>query len=97
MSRQISRSHAGSAGAETLETRLFEEADIPWDHLAFATVRNALTHYLSDRATGHFGFMSELSIGAVQPLIDKDFSSPPIVATTRSATCFPGTPGVRLA
>jgi hypothetical protein len=45
-----------SAGAETLETHLFEAADIPWDQLAFATVRATLTHYLSDRATGHFGF-----------------------------------------
>jgi hypothetical protein len=45
-----------SAGAETLETRLFDEAEIPWDQLAFATVRNTLTHYLSDRAAGHFGF-----------------------------------------
>ena len=45
-----------SAGAETLEARLFEEADIPWDQIAFTTVRNTLTHYLSDRATGHFAF-----------------------------------------
>ena len=44
------------AGAETLEARLFEEADIPWEQLAFATVRNTLNHYLSDRATGKFGF-----------------------------------------
>ena len=45
-----------SAGAETLDARLFEEADIPWDQIAFTTVRNTLTHYLSDRATGHSAF-----------------------------------------
>src|SRR5512146_2507988 len=37
------------AGAETLEARLFEERELPWDQLAFATVRNTLTHYYSDR------------------------------------------------
>jgi len=45
-----------SPGAETLETRLFEASDIPWEQLAFATVRNTLAHYLSDRASGQFNF-----------------------------------------
>jgi ADP-ribose pyrophosphatase YjhB (NUDIX family) len=45
-----------SAGAETLETRLFDEADIPWDELAFATVRNTLTHYFNDRKQGEYKF-----------------------------------------
>ena len=44
------------AGEESLETRLFREDEIPWDQLAFATVRNTLTHYFSDRAQQHFGF-----------------------------------------
>ena len=44
------------AGEESLETRLFRENEIPWDQLAFATVRNTLTHYFSDRARQHFGF-----------------------------------------
>ncbi len=43
-------------GAETLETRLLGEADVPWDQIAFATVRNTLTHYFADRARQHFGF-----------------------------------------
>src|SRR3954462_6095213 len=43
-----------SAGAETLETRLFTEAEIPWEQIAFATVRNTLTHYFSDRKAGEF-------------------------------------------
>jgi ADP-ribose pyrophosphatase YjhB (NUDIX family) len=45
-----------SAGAETLETRLFVENEIPWEQLAFATVRNTLTHYFADRKTGEFKF-----------------------------------------
>ncbi len=45
-----------SAGAETLETRLYDEADIPWDALAFATVRNTLTHYYADRKAGEYRF-----------------------------------------
>lgn len=44
------------AGAETLEARLFREDEIPWDQIAFATVRNTLTHYFSDRVRKHFGF-----------------------------------------
>ena len=34
-------------GPESLEARLFEPADIPWDELAFRTVRRALEHQLS--------------------------------------------------
>ena len=45
-----------SAGAETLETRLFVEGEIPWDQLAFATVRNTLTHYYADRKSGEYKF-----------------------------------------
>jgi len=53
-----------SAGAETLEVKLFDEADIPWNELAFATVRNTLTHYLTDRRAGHFGF----HMGTIEPM-----------------------------
>ncbi|GAA0791205.1 NUDIX hydrolase [Marinobacterium sediminicola] len=35
---------------ETLETRLFSEEEIPWDRLAFTTIRNALRFYFADRA-----------------------------------------------
>ena len=45
-----------SAGAETLETRLFSETEIPWDELAFATVRNTLNHYYGDRKLGEYKF-----------------------------------------
>jgi ADP-ribose pyrophosphatase YjhB (NUDIX family) len=45
-----------SAGAETLEARLFGEAEIPWSELAFATVRNTLEHYYKDRRQGEYKF-----------------------------------------
>ncbi len=43
-------------GAETSETRLFAEVDIPWDELAFATIRNTLRHYYDDRRSGEYKF-----------------------------------------
>lgn len=39
-------------GSESLEVRLFEEADIPWDELAFRTVSLTLRHYFDDRRNG---------------------------------------------
>jgi len=45
-----------SPGAETLETRLVDEGEVPWSELAFATVRNTLIHYFNDRRLGTFGF-----------------------------------------
>jgi ADP-ribose pyrophosphatase YjhB (NUDIX family) len=38
--------------AETLEVRLFPEEAIPWEDLAFATVRQTLHHYCADRREG---------------------------------------------
>jgi ADP-ribose pyrophosphatase YjhB (NUDIX family) len=40
-----------AAGVESLEVRLFEEADIPWSELAFPTVSRALECYFADRIT----------------------------------------------
>lgn len=45
-----------SPGAESLEVRLFDETDVPWEQLAFATVRNTLTHYFADRKAGEYRF-----------------------------------------
>jgi ADP-ribose pyrophosphatase YjhB (NUDIX family) len=53
-----------SAGAETLETRLFEEDQIPWDQIAFVTVRRTLNHYFSDRRNGEFHF----HMGTIEPM-----------------------------
>ncbi|HHJ38708.1 MAG: ADP-ribose pyrophosphatase [Methylothermaceae bacteria B42] len=41
-------------GAESLETQLFTEAQIPWDELAFETVRRSLETFLEDRKAGRF-------------------------------------------
>ena len=43
-------------GAETLEVALLKESEIPWDRIAFASVRNTLTHYYNDRRNGEFKF-----------------------------------------
>ena len=41
-------------GVESLESRLFEEHEIPWSELAFPTVARALKHYFADRKSGEF-------------------------------------------
>ena len=41
-------------GHETIEARLFTEDEIPWDEIAFRTVREALEHYFEDRRRGSF-------------------------------------------
>ena len=42
-------------GHETLEARLFTEDTIPWDEIAFRTVRETLERYFDDRRRGHWG------------------------------------------
>ncbi|MCE2658105.1 MAG: NUDIX hydrolase [Rubrivivax sp.] len=42
-------------GSETLEARLFHEHEVPWDELAFRTVRQTLEHFFDDRRRGQFG------------------------------------------
>lgn len=39
-------------GPESLEARLFDEAEIPWDDLAFRSVTLALELFFQDRAAG---------------------------------------------
>jgi len=41
-------------GFETIEAKLFEEHDIPWDEIAFKTVKETLHHYFEDRKLGNF-------------------------------------------
>jgi ADP-ribose pyrophosphatase YjhB (NUDIX family) len=41
-------------GPETIEARLFREDEIPWDELAFRTVRLTLEHYFADRPGGAY-------------------------------------------
>ena len=46
------------AGSESLEVALFREAEMPWEQLAFASVRDTLKRYYSDRRIGVYGFHS---------------------------------------
>lgn len=43
-------------GHETLETALVAEADIPWEQIAFGSVRFALERFVEDHRKGTFGF-----------------------------------------
>ncbi|MFY8044890.1 MAG: NUDIX domain-containing protein, partial [Rhodoferax sp.] len=42
-------------GTETIEARLFTEDEIPWDEIAFRTVKETLERYFADRRAGHYG------------------------------------------
>ena len=41
-------------GPESIEAKLFAEVDVPWDELAFRTVRETLLRYFDDRKRGQF-------------------------------------------
>lgn len=42
-------------GPETLEARMFSEDEIPWEEIAFRTVRETLERFFDDRRRGAFG------------------------------------------
>jgi ADP-ribose pyrophosphatase YjhB (NUDIX family) len=52
---------AFGAGEETLEARLFDEAEVPWSEIAFTSSIYTLEHYFADRKLGqpqlHIGQM----------------------------------------
>lgn len=43
-----------SAGIESLEVALYDEADIPWDALAFPVIKDTLEFYFADRKINEF-------------------------------------------
>lgn len=43
-----------SAGDESLEVRLFDEASIPWEEIAFRTIARSLRRYCNDRLRGQW-------------------------------------------
>ncbi len=43
-------------GPESLEARLFGEADVPWDEIAFRTTKMTLEFFFADRREGRFTF-----------------------------------------
>ncbi|SFL94731.1 NUDIX hydrolase [Variovorax sp. OV329] len=49
-------------GHETIEARMFTEEEIPWDEIAFRTVREALRLFFEDRKTGQFGRIHTVDI-----------------------------------
>lgn len=49
-------------GHETIEARMFTEEEIPWDEIAFRTVREALRLYFEDRKKGRFGRIHTVDI-----------------------------------
>ena len=46
------------SGPESLEVRLFSEAEIPWGEIAFPVIAETLRLYFRDLATGSFGLRS---------------------------------------
>jgi ADP-ribose pyrophosphatase YjhB (NUDIX family) len=48
------------AGIESLEVELFDEADIPWDELAFPMVTKTLQYFFEDRKKDHYPLRSEV-------------------------------------
>jgi len=52
------RSQVLAPGSETLEARLFREDEVPWDEIAFRTVRETLRYFFDDRRRGQFGVHS---------------------------------------
>ena len=47
-----------AAGIESLEVKLFDESEIPWDELAFRTIYYTLKYFFEDRARGKFQLRS---------------------------------------
>ncbi|MGE3297596.1 MAG: NUDIX hydrolase [Porticoccaceae bacterium] len=43
-----------SPGEESLAVELFREEDIPWNEIAFPSVKQTLEHFFKDRKTGEF-------------------------------------------
>jgi ADP-ribose pyrophosphatase YjhB (NUDIX family) len=49
-------------GHETIEAKLFIEEEIPWDEIAFRTVREALECFFADRKRGSFDRVHTIDI-----------------------------------
>lgn len=58
MFRAVLKDGRHAPGPESQETKLVEERDIPWEEIAFPSVRFTLERYLEDRRLGRFGFHS---------------------------------------
>ncbi len=56
---QLTGEHNFAAGEESLEVRLFEEQQLPWDALAFRVIHQTLKRYLVERKSGDFSVVVE--------------------------------------
>lgn len=57
-------------GIESLEVRLFRESEIPWENLAFRTIKRSLKYFFADLASRQFAVRTEsleLPLGFVLP------------------------------
>ena len=45
--------------SESIEVKLFDESEIPWDELAFPTVKKTLEYYIQDKKDNNFSFREE--------------------------------------
>jgi len=54
------------AGSESLEVKLFDQEDIPWEEIAFRVITATLLQYFEDRRSGRFSFFVE-SIASPNP------------------------------
>ena len=65
-----------AAGIESLEVKLFSERDIPWDELAFPTIRTTLELFFADRRKvlegGGYGFHSRDITRPMQAPVEPD-------------------------
>ena len=51
---RLQESGGYAAGEESLDVRLFDEAGIPWEQIAFPVIHQTLRHYFEDRRRGEF-------------------------------------------
>jgi ADP-ribose pyrophosphatase YjhB (NUDIX family) len=56
---ELTGEDAFGPGAESLETALFAEHEIPWDEIAFPMIERSLRYYFEDRKHGNFGVYIE--------------------------------------
>lgn len=54
---KLRASDSFGVGQESLEVKLVEEKDIPWDDIAFRVIHQTLLRFFAERRTGDFNFM----------------------------------------
>jgi ADP-ribose pyrophosphatase YjhB (NUDIX family) len=52
-------SESYNPGYETVEVRLFSEDDLPWDEMAFRTIKTTIKHFFNDSKIGIFKLHAE--------------------------------------